>query len=191
MVTKLKNLLTTPPPKPTIEFRTRLFNATSLSMLLCLMVAGHGFQRKLWRKNWMCMRECSTEPCRELDKKMQIQYTRNSTDWPNNVQSGWPTASDIWSSQATVFAWKRTNKPPSYPLYHLEVSDKNKRGAPQLTFRDKIWSYIDEYSKSQKARNQIALHRVKSSQLLTRVVREEDQKWSSASPRKENCGNIL
>ncbi len=46
-----------------------------------------------------------------------------------------------------------------YAIYHSEVSDKSKRGAPRLTFRHKIRSYIDEYNISQKARNQIALPR--------------------------------
>ncbi len=60
----------------------------------------------------------------------------------------------------------------NYAIYHSEVSDKNKRGAPRLTFRYKIRSYIDEYN----IRNQIALPVAKSSQWLTHVEREEETK---------------
>ena len=63
-----------------------------------------------------------------------------------------------------------------YAIYHSEVSDKNKRGAPRLTFRHKIRSYIDEYNKSQKVLNQIALPAAKSSQSLTHIEREEETK---------------
>lgn len=58
-------------------------------------------------------------------------------------------------------------------IYHSEVSDKNKQGAPRLTFRHKIWSYIDEYNISQKARNQIALPAAQKIQSLTHQHRQE------------------
>jgi len=71
---------------------------------------------------------------------------------------------------------KATSKTHIYAIYHSEVRDKNKRGAPHLTFRHKIRSYIDEYNKSQKAWNQIALPAAKSSQSLTHVEREKETK---------------
>ncbi len=172
--TKLKKLFTAPPPKPTIEFRTRLFNAMCLSVLLygcetwvltkALVEELDVFARKCYR-TMLGIRQADAHTTNEELYRLTKQHPVSVTIRKRQLEF----VGHCLRMEENKLAY-------IYAIYHSDVSDKNKRGAPRLTFRYKIRSYIDEYNISQKARNQIALPVAKSSQSLTHVEREEETK---------------
>lgn len=151
---KLKKLLTAPPPKPTIEFRTWLFNATCLSVLL------YGWETWVLTKALEEELDVFARKCYRTMLGIRQADAHMTNEELYRLTKQRPVSVTIRKRQLEFVGHclrMEENEPPHiYAIYHSEVSDKN--------------------NKSQKARNQITLPAAKSSQTLTHAEREAETK---------------
>jgi hypothetical protein len=151
--TRLKKLLTSPLPKPDVNFRVRLLNAACLSVLL------YGCETwtltaKLEAELDIFARKCYRAMLRI---KQAETHTTNQELYARVKQQ--PVSSTIRRRQLQFVGhclrMEESEPAHIYAVYLSEVRDKNRRGRPRTAYRDVIIKHIKNYNSSVPSKQQI------------------------------------